>query len=267
MEFTVLMAVYHKEQPSYLRDSLASLTRSTVQPTAVLLVKDGPLTVELEQVIAAFQTQLPLQTVQTPQQQGLAQALNFGLNYCQTPWIARFDSDDRILPQRFERQVAYLVAHPDTLLLGSQIQEFTGTQFLKSRQVPQTDTAIRQFALYRNPFNHMTVMYKLETVQALGGYRELAGFEDYDLWLRILQLEGQVANLPESLVEARAGNEMLSRRGGWYYAQQIYTAYRQFIADGLIPRKVALSRMSLQMFFALLPKGVRAIIYQRWLRE
>jgi hypothetical protein len=74
---------------------------------------------------------------------------------------------------------------------------------------------------FRNPLNHPSVILRRQAVLAAGNYRAVSGFEDYELWLRLLVIHGSkvLANTPQPLVMARVGPAHLSRRHGWSYAQ------------------------------------------------
>ena len=95
MKFSVLIAVYAKEKPAHLMQSLESIFRQDLPPDEVILVEDGPLTAALDKVVAHFKEQHEiLHTVKLPQNQGLGLALKEGLTHCQYDIVARMDSDD-----------------------------------------------------------------------------------------------------------------------------------------------------------------------------
>ena len=100
MTFSVLQSVYKKDNPDFLSQSLQSIALNTLQPSQIILVKDGLLTPELDSVIAEWQSKLPLKVVGYEQNQGLAHALNYGLQFVETDLVARMDSDDMCFPDR-----------------------------------------------------------------------------------------------------------------------------------------------------------------------
>ena len=105
MIFSVLQSVYKKDNPDFLSQSLQSIADNTLQPAQIILVKDGLLTPELDSVIAEWQEKLPLKVVGYEQNQGLAHALNYGLQFVETDLVARMDSDDICYLDRFEKQL------------------------------------------------------------------------------------------------------------------------------------------------------------------
>ena len=107
MKFSVLLSVYRKEQPAYLRQRLASIFNQTLTPDEVVLVKDGPLTDALDEVVEEYALKFTtLKVVPWPENQGLGKALNEGLKYCSYDLVARMDTDDVAKPERFEKQIA-----------------------------------------------------------------------------------------------------------------------------------------------------------------
>ncbi|MDE4016129.1 glycosyltransferase [Glaesserella parasuis] len=214
MKFSVLMSLYFKEKPEYLTECFESLKNQTVQADEIVVVFDGAITPELEQVVQNFAEILPLNIVRLEQNQGLGKALNHGLTHCRNEWVFRMDTDDICIPERFEKQVAFIEQNPDTIIFGGQIAEFGSdiNDIVSYRRVPTETKAIVEFTQKRCPFNHMTVAYQKSAVLECGGYQDLQ--EDYYLWIKLVALGKKVANLPEVLVYARVGNGMVGRRRG-----------------------------------------------------
>lgn len=229
--FSVLLSLYHKESPSHLQACFNSLVNQTLLADQVVLVIDGKIGQELEKVIAEFKNALPLTLVRLPNNVGLGLALNEGLKHCLYEWVLRMDTDDVCVPARFELQMAFIKNHHDVAVVGGQIIEFDGEDeggmergILKS--VPLTHQQITQWAKKRNPFNHMTIAYKKSVVLAVGGYQHHLFMEDYNLWLRLLSCHYQMANMPNVLVYARTGSDMIGRRKGVDYIKSEWALFR-----------------------------------------
>lgn len=220
MKFSVLMSLYNKEQPQFLAQCLQSLVEQTLPASEIVLVLDGEIKQELQQVIAQYQTKLPLKLVPLAHNVGLGRALNAGIEQCQYEWILRMDTDDICHRQRFAKQIAYIQSH-QVDIVGTQLAEFEqDIQHLKGeRIVPTTEKDIIDFAKRRSPFNHPTVAYRKSMLQALSGYQHHLFLEDYNLWLRIIAQGYKVANLAEILLYMRVGNGMVARRKGWQYVK------------------------------------------------
>ena len=218
MEFSVLMSVYYKENPEYLKLSLDSVIKQTVPTAEIVLIKDGPLTKELDDVIEEYDKKHSglFRIFALEKNMGLGKALNFGVQQCKYDLIARMDTDDIAVRNRFELQLQEFSQDKGLVLCGGQIAEFASDPQIISgyRKVPFTQEAILKFAKKRNPFNHMTVMFRKQAILDVASYQDMPYFEDYWLWVRILQKGYVVKNVEQVLVNVRAGAEMLARRGG-----------------------------------------------------
>ena len=265
MQFSVLMSVYHKENASHFDAALLSIENQTLTPDQVVIVKDGPLSFELEQVIGVHtkSSSINYTVVALKKNVGLGIALNEGIKYCKYKWVARMDTDDIALPDRFEKQFSYLDEHPETDLLGGWICEFDNKpeQCTKKRRVPASHEAIVRFAKYRNPVNHMTVVCKKEAMQSAGGYLPMNGFEDYYLWMRMLLNGCRFANLPEVLVKARTGRGMIRRRQGWKYAWDEWELEKAAYAIGFWSTKDLVRNLFVRLLPRLLPVFVVEKLY------
>lgn len=105
-KYTVLMSVYYKEKPEYLSLSIESMLNQTVKPDEFIIVKDGPLTTELDEVINNFVTAYPktFNIIVNETNLGLGPALAKGIENSKNELIARMDSDDYVVSTRCERQ-------------------------------------------------------------------------------------------------------------------------------------------------------------------
>lgn len=218
-EFSVLMSIYNKETPLYLDACLESLNIQTIRASEVVLVLDGYVNQSLLNVIERWRDELKIITVPLPKNVGLGLALNEGLKKCAHDLVARMDTDDVCLPMRFEKQLQAFNQNPNISLCGSYINEIecdTG-QFIATRYVKESHEEIIKDAIRRNPFNHMSVMFRKKAVMAVGSYQHMLSMEDWYLWLRLLSQGYQGYNIPEALVNARAGKSMMSRRNGLKY--------------------------------------------------
>ncbi len=119
-DFSVLMSLYHKENPKYLDISLNSIFTQTVMPDQVVLVLDGPIGEELQAVVDKYQKQYSaLDVYPQPVNMGLSTALNIGLEKCRNEIVFRMDTDDVCYPNRFERVLAEYEKHPEMEIIGS----------------------------------------------------------------------------------------------------------------------------------------------------
>ena len=166
-EFSVLISVYAREQSDYLRSALHSVFEQTVPPTEVVLVEDGPLTTELEAVITDFcEKYNTLKIVRLAKNMGLGNALNIGLSACTYDLVARMDSDDLSLANRFEAQLKVFEENPEVSVVGGWISEFDNDpqSIISYRKLPQTDRELRRMCQLKNPLNHGSIKTKTDNL-------------------------------------------------------------------------------------------------------
>jgi len=268
---SILMSVYIKEDPENFKTCLQSMVDQTLKADEIVLVKDGPLTNKLEAVIDEYAKKYEnlFKVVSLSQNVGLGEALNIGIQQCSNQLIARMDTDDIAVADRIEKQVSYLALHPETAIVGSDIIEFETSidNVIAYKIVPHTHDEIISFAKRRNPFNHMTVMYRKEAVLQVGNYLPLNGYEDYYLWVRMLKSGVRTHNLSEVLVYARAGHEMYYRRGGWKYLLDGVKAQKQIYEVGLMSKKDFAIRLVGQIVVNSSPNKLRGLFYKKFLRK
>jgi len=233
MKFSVLMSIYAEEKAEYLELALKSVLEQTKKPDQIVLVKDGSLTEKLEKVISDYRNQAEnlFTIVELKENRGLGVALNEGIKKCKHELIARMDSDDICAPERFEKQLILFEKNPDLDIVGSYINEFEDStdKTISIRKVPIIDGDIKTFAKRRNPFNHMTVIFKKNAVLSSGGYQDFIWFEDYYLWVRMIINNCLCANIDDQLVDVRIGNSMFERRRGRAYAKMEYLLQKEFL--------------------------------------
>jgi glycosyltransferase involved in cell wall biosynthesis len=270
MKVSVLMSVYDKEHPAYLESALESLFAQTRLPDEILIVKDGPLNSPLDSVIAKYKHAYPiLSVISLPENVGLGAALNHGLLHVKYDLVARMDSDDICYPTRFEQQVAFLKDHPSVSIVGAAIQEFNQApeDLRRFRRLPSDPDQIIQFARYRNPMNHPTVMFRKMDVLAAGSYEDMPLFEDWHLWVRMIQKGYKLYNLERPLLHFRVGNDMIGRRHGFSYLKKelnflVDLKHKRFLSTSAF-LVCALAKLPLR----LLPKPLLSSLYKSVLRK
>lgn len=267
--FCVLMALYYGDKPVLFEAAVRSVFLNTVLPNQFIVVVDGPITTKIRQLVETLQYEYPLiEFIYLPKNLGLAHALNKGFSHIRHSWVVRADSDDFNLPQRFEILANILSEQPDLKLFGSAILEVDECGApLAVREVPCTDQEIRQFAKVRNPFNHMTVAFKLDAALACGGYPNIFLKEDYALWALMLSKNFPVHNTTKILVYATAGIGMFKRRGGLRYAKSELELQKLLFQCGLKGLMSCILDGCIRAIFFLIPSSLRGLIYLKYLRK
>lgn len=264
LSFSVLISLYKNEKPQYLNDCLSSIANQTLSPNEIVLVLDGPVGIELREIISKWLELIPIKVIRLHKNVGLGQALNIGLQECQFELIARMDTDDICYPTRFEKQINYISRYPNIAVLGSNISEFNKNicNVRGIRAVPSSYDDIVKFSKFRNPFNHMTVVFKKSIVQKVGGYQHHLYMEDYNLWLRVISNKYYVKNLPETLVYARTGDEMIHRRRGLHYIKSEFKIAILKIRLGIQNPFLSLAVFCLRSLLRILSVKFLSLIYK-----
>lgn len=269
MGLSVLVSVYKKEQPKYFQEALDSIINQTRKPDEIVIIKDGELTNELEDIIDYAKNRFSnIITYQFKENVQLGRALAKGLELCKNELVARMDTDDIACLNRFEIQYQYMMTHPEAAVCGGWMEEFNdeGT-FLKVKKVPVEKKEILQYARYRNPLNHMTVMFRKSKILEAGNYQHFPYMEDYYLWSRVLARGGELHNLPEVLVKARVSDNVYDRRGGWNLFKQHYLFRKEQRRLGLIKITEYPIAIVLSLGITIIPSDLRRVVYQKLLRR
>lgn len=268
--FSVLMSVYAKDKASCLKEALDSVINQTRPPDEIIMVADGPVPRDIADILESYKKTAPaLKVFYHPVNEGLGPALAQGLGYSSHNLIARMDSDDICVPDRFEKQLACFAQDDNLSIIGGQIEEFDAKSLktIARRNVPLTDAAIKERLKSRSPFNHPSVMFKKADVLAAGGYRPFHLFEDYDLWMRMSARGLKMRNLPDVLLRMRVDSSLYARRGGWKYFKSNKAAQDELLKLKIIsfPRYLfnITGRFTAQV---LMPNRVREIFYKTFLR-
>lgn len=268
-KFSVLMSVYHREKGAFLRTALESVFNQTAPPNEVVLVKDGPLTTELDTVIEEFKNQYDtLQVVALPKNAGLGEALNQGLSHCSHELVARMDSDDICIADRFNLQLEVFEQHPELSVVGGWIDEFsTDDRIVESiRKLPEKHSEIRKFAKKKNPINHPSVMFKKSAIEAVNSYEHFYLLEDYWLWIKLLNNDYQFYNIQKPIVKMRGGIAMAARRGGWKYAKSEANLQMKMLAMGYIGIGTFCKNIIIRFTVRMMPNKLRTFVYKTILR-
>ncbi len=269
--YTVCMGVYKNDNAAFFRLAFQSMVQQTVAPDEVLLVIDGPIGEDLETTIQSLADEYPILRVQRfPANRGQAAVRGAGINAARNAIVVFMDSDDISYPDRVEKQLNYLSVHPDTDVLGGQIEEFIDStdHIVGKRVVPLQHSDILRYMKSRCPMNMMTTLVRKEAVLQAGNFQDWHYDEDYFLWIRMALAGAKFANLPDTLVYARVGKEMYQRRGGWRYFKSERNLQRYMLRHRLIsfPRYCynVLGRFVVQV---VLTNRVRGFVFQKLFRD
>lgn len=270
-KYSVLMSIYHKEKPDFFIESIESMLRQTVKPDEIVIVKDGPLTPELDQVINKYTNQEPrlFTIVALEKNMGLGLALNEGLKKCRNELIARMDTDDISLENRCELQLKEFHSNSDLCIVGTWTNEFYDepSNIITSRIVPEKHEDIMKFSRRRSPFNHPTVMYKRSSVLNCGGYQDVLRKEDIDLFIRMLHNGCFSMNIPKPLLLFRSNEDNYKRRKTWVNCKGYISVIYRFWKRGYSSTTDLIVVVIGQMVMFLSPVWLLRILSDKLLRK
>lgn len=271
MNYSVLMSVYFKERPKWLRISLDSMMNQTVLTDDFVLVEDGPLTAELDAVVNEYCQKYSniFHVVKLEKNVGLGPALEHGIKCCKNELIIRMDSDDYSVPERCEKLLAVYREHQELDVIGSFEAEFEdeSMKVLSCHKVPESNEEIHTFMKKRCALLHPTVMYKKSAVIRAGNYRSVRLYEDYDLFMRmVVEHNCKAYNIQENLYYIRVNSDFFIRRGGWNYLQTVVGfKYKQLRKGNMSILDFVVSAGG-QAVVCLMPNRMRRWFYKRFLR-
>lgn len=270
-KYSVLMSLYIKEKPEYLRLAIDSMLNQTISPDEIVIVEDGPLTEALYAVLDEYKAKFPqiIRTVRNEKNLGLGLALNVGLKECRNELVARMDTDDISLPNRCEKQLAVFAENPELSIVGSFVDEFSENpeKIVSTRAVPVSSEEIYQFAKKRSAFNHPAVMYRKSKVLDFNGYADLRRNQDVNLFGRMLFGGCKAQNIPESLLLFRCNDDLAKRRKSWENTKSYIDTIANFRKMGYssIGDYIVVAIAQIGVF--LMPTALQHWVYKHFLRK
>lgn len=266
MKFSVLLSIYHAESVTNFNRAMASIwDEQRSKPNEIILIKDGPLAIELDECIDTWEKKIEpiLKIYVIDKNIGLGGALNLGLIYCTNELVARMDTDDIAHPDRFMKQLDAF-RYSDIDICSSWVSEFDDFEnnIISYRKIPEKSHEINIFSKKKNPINHPAVMYKKSAVLEAGSYLEMMNFEDYYLWGRMLKNNAVFYNIQEPLVNMRSGTKQLERRRGISYAWSEIKFQKAFLSIGFINYFEFIRNISIRLTVRLAPKIFVKLIYK-----
>lgn len=270
MEYSVLMTVYGKDNPEYFKKALLSMIKQTKQPNEIVIVKDGPVSAEIQDVIDELNIKYlnMIVQVQLNKNFGLGLALNEGIKVCKHELIARMDSDDISLPTRCEKQIEEFLKNPNLDIVGCSVIEFVDEidNVIGKRDVPLDNATIHRYARRRDPFNHPTVMYKKSKVMKYGPYGDYRKNQDTALWIELLSNGCIASNVKEHLLMFRFDEGTYKKRKSWINTKLLINIRWHGFKIGFNSFFDFVIVAFMQLGVYIMPTGFQKFIYTKILR-
>lgn len=270
-KISVLMSVYKNDIAQNVKTAVESIINQTYRPSQVVIVVDGPVPDETTKTLEELkELYSEVEIYPLEQNVGLGNALKEGMTHCVNEIVARMDSDDIAVEDRFEKQIKKFEEDFELSIVGSNIAEFIGDKdnVVSIRSVPEKHEDICKYLKKRCPFNHMTVMFKKSEVEKAGGYLHWFYNEDSYLWARMYLAGCKFANIPENLVYARINEATFQRRGGYKYYKSERDLFKFMYKNKIIGwgeyQKAKAIRFVIQV---LMPNSVRKYVFLKMMRK
>ena len=227
-KIAVILPVYRNDKVPYVRLSLDSILGQTYKEIHLFVGVDGPVGEDLKDCLGQYEQDNRVTVEWFPENRGLAIVLNDLLDICfgeGYDYIARMDADDISLPDRFEKQIVYLLQHPNIDVVGGAIEEIdeNGNSRGKTIVYPETPEGCYKFFAKRNPHAHPAVMFRRSFFDKTGcKYRpEYRQNQDTMLWLDGMSHGTRHANIPDIVLRFRMTDTLFKkRRNGWAFAKK-----------------------------------------------
>ena len=269
-EIAVILPVYKKDKVEYLNKAIEGILYQSYRDIHLFVGVDGPVGDDLRDYLEMQERQCRVSIEWFPENRGLACVLNDLLDICFKDgyeYIARMDADDISMPERLEKQMAYLETHPEIDVVGGAIEEIdeNGNSRNKTIFYPETPEACQAFFAKRNPHAHPAVLFRKSFFDKLNGkkYRpEYRQNQDTMLWYDGMMVGTQHANISDVVLKFRMTDSLFKkRRNGWAFAK------KQFMDRLMINRGLHYGLMAdfygFAMFCLLVsPAWVKKIAYR-----
>lgn len=271
-KLSVIMSVYKSDVPEYVKTAFESIFNQTLVPDEVVCVADGPIPDELKDVVEEFTTNYPeiMHPVYLEKNGGLGEAMRIAVENAKYDYLARMDSDDICLPDRFEKQMKCFEEDPKLSIVGGMITEFEGKpdNVFAKRILPLEDAEIKKMMRGRCAVNHVTVIFKKADLMKAGNYQPFWKQEDHYLWARMMLAGCKFKNIPDIVVNVRSGRDQFARRGGWKFFKSEVRMFWFMFKNRLISFGYFLYICTIRGIVQfLMPNKLRTWVYQKFLRK
>jgi glycosyltransferase involved in cell wall biosynthesis len=226
---SVCLPVYNTER--YVAGAVESILGQTLGDFELLILDDGSTDGSLE-VLRRYAARDPRIRLTSRPNKGLVTTLNELIDQSRGEFLARMDADDIALPERFARQVEYLRAHPECVLVGCRVRLIDPEGDPLCEWCTQQDHEALDRCFLRGErvtaISHPAIMMRRDAVLAIGKYRPFEVIEDVDLFLRLAEY-GRIANIPEVLLQYRIHASNISKAATYHEA--INRVYGEIVRD------------------------------------
>ena len=264
-KFSLIFCIYYLDNPKYLEICFRGILRNTLLPSEIIVVKDGPISIELNEIIKKFQHKYPslIRVFNLEKNVGSAVASNYAISKTSYEWIVKQDADDFSFKERFSTLMKHTSNEPS--FFGSYMYEtYEKKKILKKN--PLNSEKIRKMIPYRNPFSNPTMCFHKALFRNLGGYPQIKFKEDWAFWIvSFNQFNCHNINIP--LVRSINSDSMIIRRKGIHNIKSEFLIQKLLIKNKLNTLIKAISIFFIRILLLNLPISFIDILYKKYLRD
>ena len=258
---SVIMATFN-EPERFIKDSINSILNQTYYNLELLIADDSSKDETISAIDECATSDNRVKVIRKAQRMGFVNALNIALKEAKGTYIARMDGDDVAVPERFEKQVAYLESYPEIDVLGGAMNIQNGKSEITSvRHYPTGGLKLLCWMSLRDPVGHPTVMFRRSIIDKGLYYDETMnkGCEDTEFWFRLRNNGFKIANLQEPLVNYRITVDMATKREKDNMANYI-ARKKNFYWKYLLFDCISLSSIKMRM---MMPNSIISWLYSK----
>lgn len=272
MKYSVVMTVYKKDKPEWFKEAAESMLMQSVSPDEFILIKDGPISKELEKEIINTllknKRNIKVLIHEFKENMGAGIARQKAVELVSNEYLAFLDSDDISIIDRVEKQLN-IFANNDVDFVGSNVYEFQNdiSNIVSKVIMPETNKEVIQFAKKRCPARQSGSMIKKSSIINAGGYIDSPLTEDWHLYIRMILNNSKFYNLQDFLTYVRVGDDFYSRRGGTKYLKKIVSFKKWLLEIKYINIFEFLITSIPSILVCLMPNSLRDYVYRTFLRK
>lgn len=216
MKFSCLYPLYYESRLNEVKTSFSSIINQSLKANEILIIFDGPIKKEIVLFLQKFKKKNRIKIIKFKKNLGLGGVLKKTIKLTKYEVIIRADADDINKKKRFESLINFLKKNPDVHVVSSLIKEKSLKEYFV-KKIPLTYKEILKIKNFRNPINHPAVAFKKKAVLKSGGYEVVPYFEDYFLWLKMINKNFIFKNINKVLVVSNINQNFYTRRSGLRY--------------------------------------------------
>ncbi|MFH5835534.1 glycosyltransferase family 2 protein [Proteiniclasticum sp. C24MP] len=211
---SVTMNVYNEEK-RWIMEAIDSILLQTYENLEFIIVYDNPADEELLVFLENYtEKDGRVRIIVNEKNIGISASQNRSLAEAKGDFIVKMDADDVSLPDRIERQMAFLKKHQLDMVAGERtiINEDSEVTADVTRNLPEIPEKAAKLIQHVNFIIHPSVLYRRKLVESAGGYRDFPMSVDYDLWLRAVKKGFKIGVMNEKLIQYRVREKSVSHK-------------------------------------------------------